>query len=91
MLLEIILLIILGLIAYYILRRKGLLPRVPKLTINNHAISTQLAKLEERIKFLEGLEEKIEKLREKQDGIQGNSEKNSIASTLRRFRVPLAY
>ena len=67
MLLEIILLIILGSTAYYILRRKGLLPKVPKLTINNDAILTQLAKLEERMKFLEGLEEKIEKLREKQD------------------------
>ena len=67
MLLEIILWIIIGLAAYYILRKKSLLPRAPKPDSNNDATSIQLAKLEERIKILEGLEEKIEKLREKQD------------------------
>jgi len=67
MLLEIILWIIIGLAAYYILRKRGLLPRVPKPDSNNDATSIQLAKLGERLKAIEGLEEKIEKLREKQD------------------------
>jgi len=67
MLLEIILFIVIGCVAYYILRKKGLLPKVPMLDSNNDVALTQLAKLEERIKILEGLEEKIEKLREKQD------------------------
>jgi len=66
-LLIVILLIIAGSAAYYILRKKGLLPGVSKLDSNNDATLTQLAKLEERIKVLEGLEEKIERLREKQD------------------------
>ena len=61
MLLEIILSMIIGLAAYYILRKRGLLPRVPKLDSNNDATSIQLAKLEERLKAIEGLDEKVAK------------------------------
>jgi len=67
MILEAILTIILAITSYYILKRKGLIPKLSITRNNNTTMLTQLAKLEERIKIIENLEGKIEKLEEKQD------------------------
>jgi len=60
----IIILVVAGILFYLIYRKKGV-PRFFSLQKSN--ISTQLTILEERIKQLSGLEEKLERVREKQD------------------------
>ena len=52
-------------IAFYVLKRAKLLKHLRP--ANNNAVSAQLAMLEERTKHLQGLEEKIEKIKDKQD------------------------
>jgi len=52
-------------IALYVLKRAKLLKHLRP--ANNNVVSAQLAMLEERTKHLQGLEEKIEKIKDKQD------------------------